>query len=36
MGSLAPAVAKRRLYAYLQRKGFSSGDISDAIAKVLG
>lgn len=35
MGSLAPAVAKRRLYSYLQRKGFSSGDISDAIAKVL-
>lgn len=36
MGSLAPAVAKRRLWAYLQRKGFSSGDISDAIAKVVG
>lgn len=36
MGSLAPAVAKRRLFAYLQRKGFSSGDISDAIAKVMG
>jgi regulatory protein len=36
MGSLSPAVAQRRLYAYLQRKGFSSGDISQAIAKVLG
>ena len=36
MGSLAPAVAKRRLYSYLQRKGFSSGDISEAIAQVLG
>lgn len=36
MGSLAPAVAKRRLYSYLQRKGFSSGDISGAIAQVLG
>lgn len=36
MGSLAPAVAKRRLYSYLQRKGFSSGDISEAVTKVLG
>jgi regulatory protein len=36
MGSLAPAVAKRRLYSYLQRKGFSSGDISEAISAVLG
>lgn len=36
MGSLAPDVAQRRLYAYLQRKGFSSGDISDAITKVMG
>ncbi len=36
MGSLAPAVAKRRLYSYLQRKGFSSGDISEAISTVLG
>lgn len=36
MGSLAPAVAKRRLYSYLQRKGFSSGDISEALAQVLG
>lgn len=36
MGSLPSAVAKRRLFAYLQRKGFSSGDISDAVAKVLG
>ena len=36
MGSLAPAVAQRRLYSYLQRKGFSSGDISEAIAQVLG
>lgn len=36
MGSLAPGVAKRRLYSYLQRKGFSSGDISAAIATVLG
>ena len=36
MGSLAPGVAKRRLYSYLQRKGFSSGDISEAVSKVLG
>ena len=36
MVSLAPGVAKRRLYCYLQRKGFSSGDISEAIAQVLG
>ncbi len=36
MGSLEPAVAKRRLYSFLQRKGFSSSDISQAVAKVLG
>lgn len=36
MGSLAPGVAKRRLYSYLQRKGFSSADITVAIATVLG
>ncbi len=36
MGSLAPAVAKRRLFSYLQRKGFSSSDIVEALAKVLG
>lgn len=36
MGPVAPEVAKRRLFSYLQRKGFSSGDISDAVAKALG
>ena len=36
MGSLAPGVAKRRLYSYLQRKGFSSADITAAIETVLG
>jgi SOS response regulatory protein OraA/RecX len=36
MGSLTPAVARRRLYSHLQRKGFSPGDIGDAVQKVLG
>ena len=35
MGSLAPDVAKRRLFSYLQRKGFQSSDIVEAISAVL-
>ena len=36
MGTLPPQVTQRRLYSYLQRKGFDSGDISQALERVLG
>lgn len=34
--SLAPAVAKRRLIAYLQRRGFNGSDIYSVVNEVLG
>jgi len=36
MGDLSPAVTKRRLAAFLQRKGFSSSEVYATVDRVLG
>jgi regulatory protein len=36
MGDLSPAVTKRRLAAFLQRKGFSSSEIYSTLDRILG
>jgi len=36
MGDLTPAVTKRRLAAFLQRKGFSSSEVYTTLDRVLG
>jgi regulatory protein len=36
LGSLAPEVAKRRLVAYLQRRGYSGNEIFSVVNEVLG
>jgi regulatory protein len=35
LGSLEPAVAERRLMAYLMRKGYSGGSVRDAVRRAL-
>jgi regulatory protein len=35
LGSLAPEVAKRRLVAYLQRRGYSGNEIFSVVDEVL-